>query len=101
VDIDTQRPLRDAAGKRVGRVDLVIGDALAFELKRGMRSASEGDRAVGQVWKYLDAWTSGPVVLLLCETYEDFDQSMTARHVVELSSRGKPAFIVAAGKRLR
>jgi hypothetical protein len=65
--IERQYWLQGRDGRRVGKLDLVIDGVLAIELKRLLRS-SEADRAVGQIWKYAEAWMQGPVLLLLCET---------------------------------
>ena len=62
--------------------------------------SSEADRAVGQVWKYAEAWTHGPVMLLLCETRAGFAQAGVIDRIGELRDRGRPLFVVAAGRRL-
>jgi hypothetical protein len=97
--VDRQHPVRDGTGRLVGKIDVVLSKHLAVELKRGM-TAGDADRAVGQVWKYLDAWDRGPVLLVLCETREDFGTGQAARHIGELRRQGKPVFVVAAGRRV-
>jgi hypothetical protein len=97
--IERQYWLQGSDGRRVGKLDLVVDDVLAIEMKRLLRS-SEADRAVGQVWKYAEAWTQGPVLLLLCETRADFAQAAFVNRVGQLRERGQPLFIVAAGRRI-
>lgn len=97
--VERQHWLQGADGRRVGKLDLVVDDVLAIELKRLLRS-SEADRAVGQIWKYAEAWTQGPVLLLLCETRPDFAQAAFVDRVGQLREKGQPLFIVAAGRRV-
>jgi hypothetical protein len=97
--VERQQALQTSDGRMVGKVDLVVDDVLAIELKRLLRS-SEADRAVGQVWKYAEAWTHGPVMLLLCETRAGFAQAGFIDRIGELRDRGRPLFVVAAGRRL-
>ncbi|MCB9583740.1 MAG: hypothetical protein H6717_42300 [Polyangiaceae bacterium] len=98
LEVEQQHPLYHE-GTRVGKVDIVIGGAFAFELKRAV-TASEGDRAVGQVWKYLLTWEKGPVALLLCETRENKTEDLVAARLTELRGQQKPVMVIAAGKRL-
>ncbi|MEO7032863.1 MAG: hypothetical protein ABI548_03445 [Polyangiaceae bacterium] len=97
--VERQQSLQTSDGRMVGKVDLVVDDVLAIELKRLLRS-SEADRAVGQIWKYAEAWTRGPVMLLLCETRAGFAQAGFIDRIGELRDRGRPLFVVAAGRRL-
>ena len=97
--VERQQSLQTSDGRMVGKVDLVVDDVLAIELKRLLRS-SEADRAVGQVWKYAEAWTRGPVMLLLCETRAGFARAGFIDRIGELRDRGRPLFVVAAGRRL-
>ena len=87
-------------GNLIGYPDIWISDSVLIELKREL-SAGEADRALGQVWKYADAWRAGPVLLVLCETATNFENGHTPRHVAELRARGYPVLCVAAGRRLR
>lgn len=97
--VDTEVRLLGAENKLVGRGDLILSDTVLFELKRALTSAS-ADRAVGQVWKYSDVWKHGPVLLLLCESRQDFHDSMLARHVMQLRQQGHHILCVAAGRRI-
>jgi len=94
-----QQPLETAEGRPVGRLDIVVDDVLAVELKRLLRS-TEADRAIGQVWKYAEAWTRGPILLLLCETRASFADAPFLTRIQGLRERGHPLFVVAAGRRI-
>jgi hypothetical protein len=96
--IDNQRPVRDVEGRLVGRIDVVLGERLAIELKRAVRT-TEADRAVGQIWKYVEHWTKGPVMLLLCETTASFAEAGMAGRIDQLRQQGKSVLVVAAGTR--
>jgi hypothetical protein len=61
---ERERPLRTKAQRF--RADLVIGDAVLIEMKRGL-STSTAQKALGQVQMYADAWGKrGPILLLIC-----------------------------------
>jgi hypothetical protein len=49
------------------RFDLVVGGTVAVELKKKLNQ-SEAQRAAGQISQYADAWTHGPVLLLVVHT---------------------------------
>jgi len=97
VETRTQQPFEAEDGTR-GRIDVVIDDVLAIELKRRLKASSETDRAVGQIFKYATSWRNGPVVLLLCEASWDFAQQPMIRRLSELHSMGHAIFVVAAGR---
>lgn len=99
VEIDNQVPLRTPDGQRAGRVDIVLDNTVAVELKRALTS-TEADRALGQVWKYLEGWSRGPVVLLLCVTKDGFELGMLPKHISALRQHGHYVFAVAAGRRI-
>jgi hypothetical protein len=64
VSAERERPMRD--DKQRFRADLVLGDAVLVEMKRGL-SAASAQRALGQVQMYARLWAQkGPVVLLIC-----------------------------------
>ncbi len=95
--IEQQRPVR-YKDRHVGRIDLVVGESIGLELKRAL-TGTEMDRAVGQVWKYLEAWEKGPVALLLCESRAGMDDLLATR-LQELRAMGRPILVIAAGRRL-
>lgn len=97
VDARTQQPFEAEDGSR-GRIDVVVDDVLAIELKRALRASSEADRAVGQVFKYAASWRKGPVILLLCEAPWDFAEQPLVRRLGELHAIGRAVFVVAAGR---
>jgi hypothetical protein len=97
VEARTQQPFEADDGSR-GRIDVVVDDVLAIELKRGLRASAEADRAVGQIFKYAASWKNGPVVLLLCEATWDFADQPMVRRLAELHAMGHAVFVVAAGR---
>jgi hypothetical protein len=97
VEARTQQPFEAEDGSR-GRIDVVVDDVLAIELKRGLRASAEADRAVGQIFKYAASWKNGPVILVLCEASWDFAQQPMIRRLAELHALGRAVFVVAAGR---
>lgn len=97
VSIQTQRPVH-YANLRVGKIDVVIADWFALELKKRVK-ATEADRAVGQVWKYAETWGRGPVGLLLCESTGDGIEQLMAERLAQLRSQGRQVLLIAAGAR--
>ena len=93
----TQRPIPLEGGGRA-ELDVVVDDVLAIELKTGLRTAAEADRAMGQLGRYSASWKRGPLVLLVCEARYDFGESMVIERVRELRSLGRSVFVVAAGR---
>jgi hypothetical protein len=51
---------------RIGRVDLVLDDAVAVELKFGALRANERNRVMGQSAMYAGLWTGRGPVLIVC-----------------------------------
>lgn len=98
--ISRQVDLATPNGTPMGRVDMIIDKTLAIELKLKLRLATEIDRAVGQVSKYAAAWTSGPIVLLVCETKDGFSRAAYVERLAELRRLGRSVFLVAAGRRI-
>jgi hypothetical protein len=94
----TQQPIQLEDGRRA-ELDVVVDDVLVIELKTDLRTASESDRAYGQLARYSASWKRGPVMLLVCEARFDFAEHMLVRRVGELRSLGRPVFVVAAGRR--
>ena len=101
VAIREQRALKiqDGLRTRTLRVDLVVDDWLAIELKPRLAGASALQRAIGQVSIYASGWQGkGPVVLLICETRNDF---MHSTIVNQLAAIAPPSgvLVVAAGRK--
>jgi hypothetical protein len=92
-----QCPIKLEGGGRA-ELDVVVDDALAIELKTGLRTAAEADRAVGQLGRYSASWKHGPLMLLVCEARADFGENMIIERVRELRSLGRAVFVVAAGQ---
>lgn len=69
--IELEKPIGSRAQGTAGRADVVINDTILIEMKKGT-GANVFNRAMGQVYKYSQAWgAKGPVVLLLCDTEYD------------------------------
>jgi len=84
-----------------GRLDLVLADCVAVELKKQMGEA-EADRAIGQMRKYSNAWLKGPMVLLVTESRGNAAEARAAREVTSTrTGNGHPVLFVAAGHRPR
>lgn len=99
VETRTQEPVRTADGGH-GRIDVIVDNSLALELKRGL-SGTETDRAVGQIAKYAEVWTGGPLILLLCEAPFGFENMGFVNRIGEIRRQGRPVFVVAAGGKPR
>jgi hypothetical protein len=97
IDAQTQLPFEADDGTR-GRIDVVLDDVVAIELKRDLRASSEADRAVGQIIKYAASWRKGPVILLLVEASEEIADFPVLRRIAELREQGRSLFVVAAGR---
>lgn len=84
-----------------GRIDLVVANLVALELKRRL-DAGGSQRARAQVEDYLEAWRSrGPLLLVLCETAPGFETSQVCQKMERLHAAGEPVVAVAAGRRSR
>ena len=84
-----------------GRLDLVLADCVAVELKKQMGEA-EADRAIGQMRKYSSAWSKGPMVLLVTESRGNAAEARAAREITSTrTGEGHPVLFVAAGHRPR
>lgn len=60
-------PWAGGGGSRIAIPDLILGGRVLVELKAGLTSSGETDRAMGQMLRYLLAWkASGPAVLAIC-----------------------------------
>lgn len=92
-----QHPFQAEDGTR-GKIDVVVDETLAIELKRTLKASGEADRAVGQVFKYAASWKNGPVLLLLCEAPWDFAERPIMKRLGDLRAMGHAVFVVAAGR---
>lgn len=92
---ELERPFSTQSSR--GRLDLVVGDAVVLEMKHSV-SASEAQRAAGQLMQYATFWgAKGPVILVVCETSQEFATSLIGELVAGLRSAGYPVLAVAAG----
>jgi hypothetical protein len=68
LEVQVERHLITAKGRR--RVDVVVADCIAVELKFRMHEGPQGslDRARSQIHDYAEAWTRGPVFAFLIAT---------------------------------
>ncbi len=72
-EVELEFPIGDNEHGNKGRADIVIDETIMIEMKRGDRSTSSTDRAVGQITRYSEIWSNrGPVVLLLCGHEYDY-----------------------------
>jgi hypothetical protein len=97
IDAQTQLPFQAEDGTR-GRIDIVLDEVVAIELKRDLRASADADRAVGQVLKYAASWRRGPVLLLLCEASAEVADLPVLKRIAELREGGRSLFVVAAGR---
>lgn len=97
IDAQTQLPFQAEDGTR-GRIDVVLDDVVAIELKRDLRVSADADRAVGQVLKYAASWRKGPVILLLVEASAEVADLPVLKRIAELRDGGRSLFVVAAGR---
>lgn len=97
IEVQTQLPFQSEDGTR-GRIDVVLDDVVAIELKRDLRASADADRAVGQVLKYAASWRKGPVMLLLVEASAEVADLPVLKRIAELREGGRSLFVVAAGR---
>jgi hypothetical protein len=84
--MELERPMRHE-GQRF-RADLVIGDAVLVEMKRGLSQAA-AQRALGQVQMYSLAWArKGPIILLICGTPRPVVEQHFGPHLQALRQQG-------------
>lgn len=94
---DDEHPLPSPTGKRSLRADLTVGPVL-IEMKRSL-STSTVQRAIGQMGMYLDAWKSGPLLLLVCDTDPALAHGWLRQEVEHLRARGPVSLVLARGGR--
>lgn len=102
--INEQFPLQDfdrSARPRRRRVDIVIDDTIAIEIKPRIDRAGDIQRAVGQVREYAEMWQGrGPMILLVCETRADFESTFAVRQLALRDPAMATTMVVAAGVRV-
>lgn len=90
---ERERPLRD--DKQRFRADLIVGDAVLVEMKRGL-STSTAQKALGQVQMYARAWAQrGPVLLLICGVRREVAEQHLGKHLGLLRQLGVVVAVVA------
>ncbi|MEZ4447873.1 MAG: GxxExxY protein [Nannocystaceae bacterium] len=102
--IQEQFPLQDRdrdARVRRRRIDFVVDNAIAIELKPRIERADASQRAIGQVREYAEMWGKrGPVLLLIVETPPGFDSSFAVRDLAIRDGSAAATMVVAAGHRV-
>jgi hypothetical protein len=89
------------ANRNDGRADLVVGQAVLIDMKRGW-GASTVDRAVGQLRRYATLWSGrGPIVLVLCDVEPALVGPRLSDELVELRQKIPCFAVIAAGPRAR
>jgi len=98
--VERERPLEALVEGTRRRLDLAIDGRVVIELKRHLRRTADADRAFGQLRGYAQAWPHGPVLLVLCETGEEFAQQRDLRGKIEaLRATDCAVVAIAAGRR--
>jgi hypothetical protein len=97
LDVKREVRLRSSDFAERGRVDFVLADCIAMEMKHKL-STSASNTALGQIQIYRQLWRHGPVILLLCgEAPGRFYGSILEQQVLEMHRRGEPVLVVIAG----
>ncbi|MBN2192696.1 MAG: hypothetical protein JW751_07745 [Polyangiaceae bacterium] len=97
--MDHRRGIATGGGRYVFP-DVCLDDRLVIEVLPKVDGVGT-ELAVGRVLEYLEAWSGGPVVLLVAESRFDFASAPIARQVGALCERGHPVLCVAAGRRVQ
>lgn len=88
-------PERERPIPGVGRPDLIVADAVLIEMKRDL-TTSGADRGVGQFWRYADAWSRGPLLLVPCGSGRPSAEQFLLTRVEALRSAARPVIVVLA-----
>ena len=99
-----QFPLKDFdqnAHLRRRRVDIVVDETIAIEIKPRISRSADIHRTIGQVREYSEMWGGrGPVLLLVCETPSDFESTFAVRQLaIRDGEMSATTMVVAAGIR--
>lgn len=102
LQVERERPINAVIEGTRRRLDLAIDGRVVIELKRHLRRTADADRAYGQIRGYAQAWPHGPVLLVLCETSDDFAQQRGLQNKMEeLRAANYAVVAIAAGRRAR
>ena len=102
LQVERERPINAVIEGTRRRLDLAIDGRVVIELKRHLRKTADADRAYGQIRGYAQAWPHGPVLLVLCETSDDFAQQRGLQNKIEeLRAANYAVVAIAAGRRAR
>lgn len=102
LQVERERPINAVIEGTRRRLDLAIDGRVVIELKRHLRRTADADRAYGQIRGYAQAWPHGPVLLVLCETSDDFAQQRGLQNKIEeLRAANYAVVAIAAGRRAR
>jgi hypothetical protein len=98
--VERERPIDAIVEGTRRRLDLAIDGRVVIELKRHLRRTADADRAFGQLRGYAKAWPHGPILLVLCETGDEFAHQRDLQGKIEaLRSNDCAVIAVAAGRR--
>lgn len=86
-------------GESRARADLVLGDSILIETKKGFRSTATVDRAIAQMSRYAHYWNRGPLVLLLLETDSSDLEGETKRALTQLHLSSQTLTVVVPTSR--
>jgi hypothetical protein len=93
-------PIKTEHMKRKGRIDVVLADFVAIEMKRDLRGAGCAQRASGQMMQYAGTWAKkGPLILLVCNSSPGHLEHNMMPTISTLRSQGVAAIAIAAGSR--
>lgn len=94
--VDREKPIAVKLAGMRGRADLIIEDTLLLELKRSLITGTS-DRAVGQIKRYCDVWTRGPVILVLIESIPPEQKARLHADMHALRSTGRQVLVLELG----
>ena len=92
-----ERPIGSPKDGSAGRADIVVADSVLIEMKRGVNT-STAQKALGQITMYMQGWTQGPIILLLCDAASDNAELLLRREVKSLHARGASVVLVFAAR---
>lgn len=98
--VERERPIDVVIEQTRRRLDLTIDERVVIELKRNLRRTADVDRMYSQLRSYAKAWPHGPVLLVICETAEEFAQHRDLHGKIEsLRADGCAVVAIAAGRK--
>jgi hypothetical protein len=94
-------PVRLKGSNKPRRIDIVVADCVAIEMKRDFYKAGEIQRAKGQLGENVQTWSKGPIILVVCDVEKGALAKELSDLIGQLRSMNRAVMAVAAGTRSR